>query len=80
MLKPLFLFVFASSLSLRCSASDTKTAVLYVTIDERSDDCNTYTTGLKNPVSALLGHERSPCLAIAEGLLFHAEGLESKAR
>ena len=83
MLKSLFIIALFAAVAI-CSASTHSagpTAYLYVIIDERSDeDCNSFTHHLKNPVSILLGTEVAPCLAVAEGLLFHAQGPEPKAR
>ena len=81
MLNILLVFALFASVTI-CSAnphSAGPTAFLYVIIEEKSDeDCNSFSHHLKNPVSILLGTEQAPCLAVAEGLLFHAQGPEPK--
>ena len=58
-----------------------KDSHLYAILDSEVEDCSAYQGMDRDPIATLLGRdETSSCVAVQEGLLFHAESTKAQVR
>ena len=53
---------------------------LYAVISSEVEDCSAYRGMDRDPIAALLGRYKPSCIAVQEGLIFHAEGTKAQVR
>ena len=53
---------------------------LYAILSSEVEDCSAYQGVDRDPIATLLGRDETSCVAVQEGLLFHAEGTKAQVR